>query len=154
MHPHPGPAAPTIGQQQLVQPSLASLETVLLVPTSGDGHCFMHALRISMATYLHATFEQQEVLRLLKNEIIANKDKYVHFLPYPVATFRQQTRDYFYLRQYNCDFGDLIPLAASIALGLQIFITPSHNIRLTDSHIICPSNTAQQDSLSYVIMQL
>ena len=72
VHPHPGPAAPAIDQQLFVLPSLAQLVTVLVITIPGDGLCFIHVSFISMATCLHATLEQQEVLRLLRNEIIVN----------------------------------------------------------------------------------
>ena len=57
---HPNPEPPTL---LFNQPRLAMMDGTLLqvIPTPGDGHCFVNLLRVSMETYLHPVSPHEEI---------------------------------------------------------------------------------------------
>ena len=87
---NPGPLAASnnINQSALLP---VSLVTVRLVTTSSDRHCFIHALRYSLATYLKREYSYHDILNRIKNEATVNEANYTAFFAGTVDSLRSLT---------------------------------------------------------------
>lgn len=64
------------------QPLLAILDLSQLhiISTPGDGHCLLHALRLSVMSYLHVNLSESLITSSLHNEILTHFDIYMPFV--------------------------------------------------------------------------
>ena len=120
--PNPGPARvqqPTGSTHGRLQ--LTSHDDALqrITPKAGDGHCFIHALHVSMATFLFTNLSYSNLLRQLRNEVIVNEETYMSFLHVKLTAFRAQVSSYFNSKTYNTNFSDLLALIAANALNYR-----------------------------------
>ena len=155
MKPNPGPARvqqPTGSAHGRLQ--LASHDGALLriIPTAVNRHCFIHALHVSMATFLFTDLSCSNLLRQLRNEVIVNEETYMSFLPATLTAFRAQVSSYFDSKNYNTDFGDLLQLTAANAFKLQIVITQSPYFKLKDCLIVSPSGTFTLTNIPFIVL--
>ena len=71
-----------------------------------------------------------------------------------VETFRLQARQYFEQQCCNNYFGDLLPLIAANAFELQIVITSSSRLNLSDCSIVSPLEHAGGAYVALLLLQL
>ena len=160
MHPNTGPLALLFNQPRLAMIDRTKLQ-VIPTPSVGvemtcscDGHCFVHLLRVSTETYLRWVLPHEEILRLLKNEIVINEDVYTSLLSALIDGFCQQARCYFENKYFITDFGDLLPIICTNMLNLQIIITYTPKLQLRDCHIVSSSMTRILTEILYIVLHL
>ena len=61
-------------------------------------------------------------LNKVKNEGTVNEANYIAFFAGTADSLRSLARQYFDMRRYNTDFGDLVPLIAGISFQKRIVI--------------------------------
>ena len=115
-----------------------SIVTVHLVTTLSDRHCFIHALRYSLATNLKCEYLYHDILNRVKNKTTVNEANYTAFFAGTIDSLSSLTRQYFDLRYYSTNFGDLVPLIASKSFLIRIVICSRTNQRIADCSIIQP----------------
>ena len=115
---------PLAASYNINQPALlpVSIVTVCLVTASFDGHCFIHALKYSLATYLKHEHSYRDILNRVNNEATVNEANYTAFIAGIVDSLRSLAKQYFDLRHYNTDFADLLPLIAVTSFQIHIVI--------------------------------
>ena len=106
-----------------------------------------------METHLSVRLLHHEILQRLRNEIIVNEEMYTNFFAHNIPLFRLQAMQYFDMKCYNSDFGDLLPLIAATAFDLQIIILAFPKLQLRDCHIVT-SFHVYTVSCPYVILHL
>ena len=104
---------------------------VTILPTTADGHCFIHTLQTSIILYLHRDFTYVDLLHRLRNEVTLYEDLYLGFYAGSKQIFRYESTRYFLSEVYNSNFGDIIPLIAANALNTQIIICLSRTFRFS-----------------------
>ena len=67
----------------------------------GDGHCFIHFLRISMAILLKINITHGNLVNIISNEVHFNEATYIAYLPHSVAVFGRDAKCYFVHKQNN-----------------------------------------------------
>ena len=119
---NPGPAL--LSRNQPALDSASSLN-VRMVPTPSDGHCFFHALHVSIATYVGVHMPYKMVRDFLADEINSHIDAYASFSSSSLSSFKEKIPCYFQLKSYNKDFCDMLPLVAANAFSIRIIIFSS-----------------------------
>ena len=127
VHSNPGPALALACRYQQLPVLLCSPDIINVTtePTSGDGHCFAHALRAAIVTYMHTSIPYDLLLHFLSNEFDAHFDTYQQFTSVSTERLRSQAKDYFSRKIYNNEFGDILPLVASNTFCIRIIICTS-----------------------------
>ena len=98
----------------------------------GDGHCFMHALSVSLQYQHDMSFSTGDLLNVLRDECNRNRYIYFDFLTHSSRqVFESEMNQYIYSRVYNTWFGDLLPRIMSKALNINVCI-----IELSGDHYI------------------
>ena len=109
-------------------PNVLSQFAVHSVP--GDGHCFMHALSISMKHQLNISHNVKTLLCLLRKECTDHPGRYMPFIvntgrSYDV--FYTGMNNYIDFRLNESFFGDLIPLIMCNSLNVKINVLARGN---------------------------
>ena len=126
--PNPGPALGSPKQQPTQRAySNISFHTLQYIDVLGDGHCFIHALKISLHHFIDLDISYDSLCKSLQDELQSNYDKYSPFTRCTLIKYRRQVTEYFVYKRYNSDLVDCLPLAAANALCVRIFIIADHS---------------------------
>ena len=109
---------------------------ITIETTSGDEHCFIHALNRSISNYLKIHWSYKSMLHLLSEESNNWCEYYHHFISATLGQFCQTIYVYFNDTVYNSDFADLLPLIAANVFQIRILIYIPTSIWLHNSNTI------------------
>ena len=134
-----------------------SIVSVCLHTTPADDHCFIYALSYSLSSYIGLQRTYNDLLNEIKREFSYNEATYANFHTGSTASLRSLASEYFNLKHYNTDFGDLVPQIAASSLQLRTNICGRTAQRITDCHTICPVNQPHDGlpiGTPYVVLHL
>jgi hypothetical protein len=112
-----------------------------VVPTPGDGHCLLHAIRRSWQVQTQDPVPSIEVmLSELHREALVNNGRYKNFFCGPFPLYKQQMYSYLYSKVFDTTFVDLVPLMLCNSLCIGISVYNEHDDgRITFIDVV-PSN--------------
>ena len=95
-----------------------------VVPSEGDGHCLIYSLVHSYNTQPSVDLELDHVilLQMLSKHTISQRQKYSIATNGSVKDLLYQLDNYIYRKEYNSDFGDIVPDVLAEALNVIICI--------------------------------
>ena len=122
------------------------------IQTPGDGHCFIHAVQLSIAEYLKIHMPYSNLCQLINNEFSRYDSIYLSRFNGEPFDYYYQIECYFRLKSYNSNVVDLIPAAAANALRIRIVIITDYARNFQD----CPSFTPSdyQETFPYIVLHL
>ena len=120
-----------------------------------DGHCFLHALRESISSYLRIHILEKSIASSLLCEFTNNFANYESFIAEPRNQFFVQLSRYFNNKLYNCNASDLLLIATSNAFNINIIIVHCFS-SLNTCTKITPLNTSlnSDNSIPYIVIHL
>ena len=92
--------------------------------TPGDGHCLIHAVRISWEQQISSIHvpSYETIKTLIYRETIQNINSYLNFVLYDKPSLIKDLNRYIFQKHYNSPFGDLVPQIISNAFSLELNI--------------------------------
>ena len=111
------------------------------VPTPGDGHCLLHAVRRSWEVQTHSPVPSLEVmLSELHREALVNNGRYKNFFCGPYLQYKDQMYSYLYNKVFDTTFVDLVPLMVCNSLRISLCIFNERNDGHLDFIDVVPSS--------------
>ena len=119
-----------------------------VTPVPGDGHCLLHAIVKSCASQRPDKYEihEEKLLHLLRRETLENSHRYMQFL-LNRGSLKTGLENYVRHKVYNSEFGDIVPLVLSNALGLNIEIVYRNGERFNSLRVVCDRSQKTDDVL-------
>jgi hypothetical protein len=147
---NPGPLALVCRSQ----PPLDSLNfsDFKTIPTPGDGHCFLYAVRRSIAEYLKIHISHSELCRLINDEFCHNGNIYLSYFNGSPDDFYYQLSRYFRLKSYNSNVVDLLPAATANALHIRLIVITDYARTFNDCLSFQPHEL--DAAASYIVIKL
>ena len=110
-----------------------------LIPTPGDGHCFIHAFLLSWAVQiiLKKCPSFEDVRSSIFLECVSNRNLYTPFTCGDISTFTKATKRYLLQGIFDSDFCDIVPLICANVFGVNIVILNENAWHVNDIEI-CP----------------
>ena len=118
IQPNPGPALINQSQPALLE----CLSTAQLINTPSDGHCLLYAMRISIHSHLNININVKQITDFTYEDLLNNSNSYLPFFNTILNIYYDQLYRYFCLKQWNCNIGDIIPLAIANTFNIRIVI--------------------------------
>ena len=126
-----------------------------IITTPGDGHCLLHAIRLSWSHQLDIPPPSLHHLQCaIFVEALNNYDVYQAFLhqSHDKITYIKCMSDYILKKCYNSDFCDMVPLMLSNALSLDLTIFNKVNTTFQNVNIT-PLQVSNLHNLSISILR-
>ena len=101
-----------------------------IVPVAGDGHCLLHAIRMSLSSENIGSFTEEHLGNLLAEEINSHMDFYQNFVVSDDVELKTAVHSFLVDRRYDNGVCDIFIGALSNALNTKIVI-----VRLTDKFL-------------------
>ena len=120
-----------------------------LTPSPGDGHCLLHSTISSLQHQLGHNLTLEALKSQIYTESLNNINEYINFInDSSRSLFSTYLRQYLIYKNYNTQYGDIVPLILANTLGISLVIidetlnncfnvleikprsTPKHNIFL------------------------
>lgn len=111
-----------------------------VVPTLGDGHCILHAIRRSWQVQTCSPVPSVEVmLSEIYREALVNNWRYKDFFCGPYRLYKEQMYAYLYNKVFDTKFVDLLPLIICNSLRISLSITNEYDDGHVDFIDVVPS---------------
>lgn len=115
--------------RRLIFSQLLTSLGLVIIQSPGDGHCLLHSVITSVANQFHWNISFEKLLIKLYDDVISNSNEYLMFLPSlgSEEALLQSLISYMFSKNYNQDFGDIIPriLANALNINFKIFFVNS-----------------------------
>ena len=147
VHPNPGPSYSGSFLAEI------PLRRLRIVNTQADGHCFINSVCMSLTNYLNVTMSQDTLVSRIHQELINYFNDYKPFLSLSSDRFLSQLDNYLVRKRYNSDVVDIIPLATSTALCIEIVVITGPAYNLSSFLNITPLRSTTQN-LPRIIVHL
>ena len=124
VHPNPGPS--NSGSFSADIP----LRCLRIVNTQADGHCFINSVCMLLTNYLGVTMSYDTLVSRIHEELTNHFNDYKSFFLLSLDHFLSQLDGYLVCKRYNSDVVDIVPLATSTALCIEIIVItgPTYNL--------------------------
>lgn len=96
---------------------------VIIHPVAGDGHCFLHAIIRSLKCQHMIEIDLLHIKHVIMKEVNQNSSKYAVFIRQSnEVRLKVLMNNYIEFKQYNTQFGDIVPYITANALNIGLII--------------------------------
>ena len=115
-----------------------------IVKSPGDGFCLLHSMCVSLkAQFPHiCDFNVTKLIKLLKEEAIRYKEIYSIAIKSPGA-LEYEMYDYINNKNYDSDFGDIVPLLLANSIAIDVCILYRHECVMKHNLVACKRSIAK-----------
>ena len=92
------------------------------VPTTEDGHCFIHTANSAASHYLHKIIPERTIIASIAKEMITLADTCMPFFSGTKEKYMKRMNKYLYFEKYKNGFVDLIPMATARCINIDIIV--------------------------------
>ena len=113
-----------------------------VVGSPADGFCLLHSLCLSIKSQFPDShpLSINELIRILKNEVILHKERYLTAFENDPDAMMHGLSEYIKKRIYDSDFGDIVPQILADALGIHICVLYKDGNLLKHTPVPCYRN--------------
>ena len=120
-----------------------------VINATADGHCLLHSLATSFYYQLGKTNDYHDIKCSLFKETLRNRSAYINF----TSNQRNLTnlmKNYLLYKQYNSDYGDILPLVIANAFNIDLHILNENEDGTYDKIVINAWNSSTVSASIYL----